>query len=78
MATTTILDKVQLDALQVGHVVTRMLAGTVPQQLKITAIDSLIHCGPWTFHCDTGAEVDAELGWDGVTVTGSFLAARGE
>lgn len=77
MTTTTMLDKAQLDALQVGDVVTRWLAGAVPQELKVTAIDSLIHCGPWTFHRDTGAEVDAELGWDGVTVTGSFLGVRG-
>jgi hypothetical protein len=63
----------QLDALQVGDKVTRMLAGTIPMQLKITQIDDLIHCGPWTFHRDTGCEVDLELGWDGITTTGSFI-----
>ena len=70
---TSMLDKTQLDALEVGQVVTRLLAGSVPMRCKITAIDTLIHCGPWTFHRDTGCEVDPELGWDGITSTGSFL-----
>lgn len=27
----------------------------------------------WTFNRITGAEIDEELGWDGITVTGSFI-----
>lgn len=62
-----------LATLQVGDVVTRWLAGTIPCQIKITLIDDLIYCGPWTFRKDNGCEVDEDLGWDGVTHTGSFI-----
>lgn len=68
------MTKSELDALQVGDVVVRMLAGTIPSRIKVTQIDDLIHCGPWTFHRANGCEVDTELGWDGVHVTGSFLS----
>lgn len=66
-------DKEHLAALKVGDIVNRMLAGVVRVRIKVTAIDDLIHCCPWTFHKETGCEVDSDLGWDGVTVTGSFL-----
>ena len=66
-------DKDHLAALKVGDIVNRMLAGVVSSRIKVTAVDDLIHCGPWTFHKETGCEVDLELGWDGVTQTGSFL-----
>jgi hypothetical protein len=69
-----------------GDRVTRMLAGTIPQELTVTKVDKeLIHCcGPdgvnwcsdgchgWTFDRATGAEVDMDLGW-GAGRTGSFL-----
>lgn len=67
----------------VGDKVTRMLAGTVPMELTVTAVDDeLIHCGVpggpdgWTFDRATGVEVDDDLGW-GPThgYTGSFLVA---
>lgn len=67
------LNPQQLEAIKVGDVVTRLLGGIVSVDLKVSAIDDLIHCGPWTFHKQTGAEVDLELGWDGVTKTGSVL-----
>lgn len=62
-----------LASLQVGDVVTRWLAGTIPCKIKISAIDDLIHCGPWTFNPDNGCEIDEDLGWDGVIHTGSFI-----
>lgn len=62
-----------LESLQVGDTVTRWLAGTVPVKLKITAIGDLIECGPWTFHKATGCEVDIDIGFDGITKTGSFI-----
>lgn len=68
--------KAKLAALQVGDEVTRMLTGTIPVGLKVTAIDDLIHCGPWTFHKLTGCEVDLEIGWDGLKTTGSFLVFK--
>jgi hypothetical protein len=71
------MTKAKLDALKVGDTVTRMLAGTVAMPLKVTAIDDMIRCGhdgmEWTFHRQTGAEIDMRFGWDGITQTGSFL-----
>jgi len=65
--------KKYLDNLKVGDKITRMLAGA-PMKLKITEIDDkLIHCGWWAFSKITGAEVDEELGWDGITITGSYI-----
>lgn len=70
-------NQAKLKALKVGDTVIRMLAGTVAMPLTITAIDDMIRCGhdgmEWTFHRDTGAEIDMRFGWDGVNVTGSFL-----
>ena len=63
--------------MKVGDQVTRMLAGSIPMELKITAIDDkFIHCGPWKFDKSTGAEVDEELGW-GDKETGSFIKEHG-
>lgn len=57
-----------------GDVVTRLIGGVMPMELTVTAVDErLIHCGPWTFDRETGAEVDEELGW-GPEGTGSYLA----
>jgi hypothetical protein len=51
-------------SIQVGDKVVRMLAGTIPMELKVTEItEDLIVCGWWTFDKRTGAEVDEELGW---------------
>ncbi len=60
--------------MKVGDKVTRMLAGSIPMNLTITAIDDeFIHCGGgWKFDKKTGAEVDEELGW-GNEGTGSYL-----
>lgn len=66
-----------LAELQPGHEVTRLLStAQIPMDLKVTAIDDLIHCGPWTFHKLTGAEVDLDIGMDGVTITGSYITPR--
>jgi hypothetical protein len=62
--------------LQVGDVVTRMLAGEVPMELKVTKIDGSIWCNSWQFHKETGAEIDEDCGWDGVNNTGSYLKAK--
>lgn len=60
---------------EIGQKVTRMLAGKIPMELKVTDVtESLIVCGPWTFDLVTGAEVDEDLGWGPPPlVTGSFL-----
>ena len=61
-----------------GDTVIRMLAGTIPVTMKVHSVDDyFIYLGPpphgWKFRRDTGAEVDEELGWDGLTITGSYL-----
>ena len=61
--------------LQVGDVVTRMLGGSVPMMLTISAVtDTLIICGGWKFCRKTGVEIDEGLGWGPqYGITGSFL-----
>lgn len=59
--------------IKIGDTVTRILAGGVPMQIKVSAIDdTLIHCGPWKFSRKNGAEIDEELGWS-EKQTGSYL-----
>lgn len=71
---------------KVGDVVTRMLCGTIPMQLRVTAVtEKLIICavpgfetGPhadaWTFDRETGAEIDDYLDWGPPPKrTGSYL-----
>jgi len=60
--------------MKVGDMVIRMLAGSLPKELKVIKIDdNFIHCGGgWKFDKVTGAEVDEELGW-GPKGTGSYL-----
>jgi hypothetical protein len=61
--------------LKVGDVVTRMLAGTIPVRLTVSAItDRNITCGAWEFDKATGAEIDEDLGWGPPPLmTGSYL-----
>jgi hypothetical protein len=60
--------------LKVGDVVTRLLAGIIPMQLKVTEItENEIVCGAWKFHPATGGEIDEDLDWDGVVRTGSRI-----
>jgi len=61
--------------LKVGDTVTRMLAATIPHELKVTALsDTLITCGSRTFDRATGAEIDDDLRWGPPPLgTGSFL-----
>lgn len=61
--------------MNVGDTVTRMLAGTIPMTLRVSAItDTRIFCGPWEFDRETGAEVDDGLNWGPPPKqTGSYL-----
>lgn len=61
-----------LSDIKPGDKVVRMLGGTIPMQLKVSAVDEYIHCGPWKFSKANGAEIDEELGWN-EKQTGSFL-----
>ncbi len=65
----------KLSEITVGDKVVRMLAGIVPDEVKVTEADErFIHCGPWKFLRETGGEVDEDLGWDGRR-TGSYIVA---
>jgi len=70
--------------LKVGDTVTRMLAGTIPMELRVTEItETEILCGPrgvgYMFDKATGAEIDEELGWGPPPkMTGSFIARSGD
>jgi len=65
--------------IQPGDTVRRMLAGTIPMDLVVDAVDErLIHCrGGWMFDRETGVEEDPEIGWGlAFGVSGSFLVHR--
>ncbi len=68
------IKKQDFSQLKVGDPVIRMMAGTLPMDLKVSKVsDTIIYCGPWEFDKTTGGEIDSYFGWDGKTVTGSFL-----
>jgi len=67
-----------------GDTVIRMLGGKIPMELIVGRVDDtfIYTKSPdgkvklsegWKFRRDNGAEVDADLGWDGITKTGSYL-----
>lgn len=63
--------------IKAGDQVTRLVCGTMPMELNVTAVDDkLIHCGPWTFDRVTGGEIDEDLGWTAHS-TGSVLRREG-
>jgi hypothetical protein len=67
----------KLKELAVGDRVVRMLAGTIPMELVVTAVtEERIICGAWEFDRTTGAEIDEDLGW-GPQGTGSYLVEGG-
>lgn len=61
--------------IEVGQTVTRMLAGSVPMELKVTQVtETTIVCGAWVFDKRTGAEIDDDLGWGPAPkMTGSYI-----
>lgn len=65
----------EFENLKVGDVVTRMLGGTIPMRLSVSAItDRIITCSAWQFDKATGAEIDEDLGWGPPPLmTGSYL-----
>lgn len=74
----------RFDEVKPGDMVLRLLGEAVQLKLHVKAVtDAHIYCTPpgvswdldqcWKFMRTTGAEVDEELGWDGVNLTGSRL-----
>jgi hypothetical protein len=68
----------QFDYVKPGDSITRMCDGAFLMTLMVTSVDDkFIYCGPpgegWKFSRESGAEIDEELGWDGITGTGTYL-----
>ena len=63
------------EKVDVGDVVVRMLAGTVPMKLRVSKVtNQVITGGDWEFDRATGAEIDELLGWGPPPLmTGSYL-----
>lgn len=49
--------------IKTGDTVTRLLAGVIPMELRVTAVteDRIICGGGWEFSRDTGVEIDKEI-----------------
>jgi hypothetical protein len=61
----------------VGDKVTRMMGGSIPMELTVTAVtEDRIICGPWEFDKRTGAEIDEDFGW-GPGFSGSYIQVPG-
>ena len=76
----------KLTEIKVGDRATRMLGGSMPMEVIVTIVnEDHIFCGSedgfikgteedgWKFNRANGAEIDEDLGWDGVTMTGSVI-----
>lgn len=61
--------------IKTGDVVQRTtIDGRILKKLTITEIDNFcIYCGKFKFRIDNGAEINDDLGWNGVTHTGSYI-----
>lgn len=80
--------KEYLSSLKVGDKVTRLLSSAnIPMAQTIWKIENNLiftenHMikgeAGWQFSLETGAEIDEELGWDGVKKTGSVLEVPAE
>lgn len=66
--------------IKVGDVITRMLAGKVPMQLKVSEVtEDKIIAGWYTFDRIYGAEIDEDLNWGPPPLaTGSFILREPE
>ena len=70
--------------LKVGDHLKRSLGGMRPAWVivgeitgttfRVGSLDGIIPWQEgWTFNKETGLEIDEELGWDGKTITGSYI-----
>lgn len=69
------VDKTKLLLVKAGDEVTRVLAGVLKMPMKVSEVtkNEILTAGGWKFNRDTGLEIDEDLGWDGITTTGSYL-----
>ena len=74
----------KLEKVKVGDRLTRMLGGKIPVEVIVGRIDEkFVYTSSadgvipleegWKFLISTGGEVDEDLGWDGLTHTGSYI-----
>lgn len=74
----------KFDDVKVGDKITRLLGGEVPMKVVVGKIENgIIYTSSedgivplkhgWKFNQANGAEIDEDLGWDGITITGSYL-----
>lgn len=65
---------IDLSGVKAGDTVERDMCGLkIPMEVEVVA-DGIIYCaGGWMFMVNNGAEYDPDLGWDGITATGSML-----
>ena len=70
-------DKQEFENLKPGDTVIRLISGIIPMELTVDKIENrIIYCNSYLFNQDTGAEIDKDLGWDGITQTGSCLKLK--
>jgi len=73
-----------LKDIKVGDKLIRLLGGSVVMRVIVGSVnEKTIKCGSadgfvpwedgWTFNRENGAEIDEDLGWDGITITGSYI-----
>lgn len=62
--------------MKIGDIVIRDMCG-IKEEIEVTAVsEKCIQCGPWDFHPVTLFEIDEDLGWDGITKSGSKISLR--
>lgn len=56
-----------------GTVMSLLITALTEEEPDEYGLTSFVRCGPWKFRKHNGAEVDSGLGWNGVTITGSYI-----
>ena len=70
----TLIKAQDFSEVKVGDILTRMLGGIPMKGLEVWKVENgIIYASMWEFLVSTGGEIDLDLGWDGKTVTGSYL-----
>lgn len=56
------LTKEEYHSIKPGDIIERMLAFSIPMNLRVTSvIGNIITCGHWEFERDTGLEIDEDI-----------------
>lgn len=76
--------RTDFSSLKIGDKLTRVLGGVVEMPVivgyidenifKVGEVDGVISWEDgWAFNKHTGLEIDEDLGWDGISITGSYI-----